>query len=869
MTVALGIGGNAAVLGFMNGLLLPRAQLVHDPRTTVSVFALGADGGLGPLSAREYLAVKEQTAVFDALAAAREARTTIGIGSQNVVASAAIVTPEARSLFGLPPGDGAVIGHAFRERELREERDVTRQHVDVDGAVLPIAGVAPAALEGIYAGRAVDVWVVADASRLGSDRDSRTLSVIGHLRDGVSMRQARDALGRLAVSDAPLVVHAYTGFPPEMQSAMTRLATLMPAVAGTVFLITCANVALFLLSRAAHRSDETSLRLALGATRGALARAVLVESALIAATGAAAGILAAVWTGDVIPALLFEEDAADLMFVPDTAGVLLAAAVSAIVVLGCGMAPLLENRHDTPGAVLRRGPRRPSASMQTLRRVLVVFQMSACCALVISSASLSRALEATLRTTASERLGRPLLVTVESKEEFRRPDLGIEYFRRVEQEVRAEPGTVSAAWIGRLPGGGASWYQATIEPPGLPGRGVEAAAGLFRPASLARVVLPPKRGRMFGGMDTTATCRVVAVTEAAAAALFPRLEGGAVGRVLTDPRGQQVEIVGVVTPSPSPDRRAPDEPAIYYYAGQGDVPFTPSEPVTFEVPVLPPVASAVLDLNVVSNDYFALMGLPVLDGTLFTDEVRSAFCRIGVVNEQAAQLYFGTNAVGSALIDSAGRRTTIVGVVRDVQLRTTGRAPQPAIFVPMSQEFLSRMHLIVAASNDGMEQQERIRRRLAAVDGGKPEALAVVSLEDRLRKTALAAERIAVLLLAAASINALAIGILGLYRTVADDVHVRRREIGLRCALGAQRWRLILMVVVQAGRAAAVGAVLGITGAMLLGRWMQGVTGFEGSPGGWAWLAGPLVLVFAALVASVLPARRIAGTAPLTVMNTD
>ena len=866
MTVALGIGGNAAVLGFMNGLLLPRAQLVHDPRMTVSVFALGPDGGLGPLSAREYAAVKEQTGVFASLAAARETRTTIGVGSHNFVAAAATVTPEARALFGFPPGDGVVIGHAFRERELRDERKVTEQQVVVDGAVFPVAGVAPASLEGLYAGRPVDVWVVADASSPGPDRDGRILSVIGRLREGVSVREARDALGRLAVSDTPLVLHPYTGFPPEMQSAMSRLGRLMPAIAGTVFLITCANVALFLLSRAANRSDETSLRLALGATRGALARAVLVESAVIAAVGAGAGVLVAVWTGDVIPALLFEEDAADLMFVPDTAGVLLAAAVSAVVVLGCGMVPLLENRHDTPGAVLRRGPRRPSASMQRLRHVLVVFQMSACCALVISAASLSRALDATLRTSASERLGRPLLATVESKEEFYRPDLGIEFFRRVEQEVRAEPGTVSAAWVGRLPGGGASWYQVKVEPPGLASRDVAASAGLFRPSSLARVRLPPKRGRMFGGMDTADTCRVVVVTEAAAGALF---EDDAVGRVLADPRGQQVEIVGVVTPSPAPDARAPDEPAVYYYAGQGDVPFTPDAPVTFKVPVLPPVASAVLDLNVVSSDYFALMGLPLLDGALFTDAVRRAFCRIGVVNEQAAQLYFGANAVGSALIDSAGRRTTIVGVVRDVQLRTTGRAPQPAIFVPMWQEFLPRMHLIVATADGGVDQQERIRRRLAAVDGGKPQALAVVSLEDRLRKTALAAERIAVLLLAAASVNALAIGILGLHRTVTDDVHARRREIGVRCALGAQRWRLILMVVTQAARAAAVGGVLGVTGAVLLSRWMRGVTGFEGSPGGWAWLAGPLVLVFAALIASILPARRIAGTAPVTVMSTD
>jgi putative ABC transport system permease protein len=866
LTVAIGIGSNAVVLGFMNGLISRRTPLADDGRPAVSLFSRREDGGLGLLSYRQYVTIKEQISIFDSLAAVREARNTIATGPNSVLASVATVTPEARALFGLPPGQGVVLSNPFRQREFSDQRDIT--HVTIDGTALPIAGVAPESLEGLYIGRPVDVWVVlADVSSLRNDNDSRTLSVIGRLRNGLSMREARDALNTLAEPGAALVALPYTGLAPETQEGMTRLVRLMLPAAGAVFLIACANVALFLLSRAAHRSHDTSLRLALGATRGAVAKAVLVESALIAATGGAAGLLLAMWTADVIPAFLFESDAAEMTFVPDTAGVIAASAVSAIITLGCGFVPLLENRHDTPGAVLQREPRRPSKPLRRLRGVLVLFQMSASCALVISTASLGDTLDAMVHTSAGERLGRPILATVESRHRFGRPDLGWDYFRRVEQTMRNEPGITSLAWTGTLPGAAASWYAVKVEPPGLVTREVTATAGAFTPHSLTRVKLPPRRGRMFGGQDTTATCRVAVVNESTAAALF---DDDAVGRVMEDDTGRRVEIIGVVTQQPPPpNTRSSDEPAIYYYPGQGAIPFSAERPAKFRIAVLSPIVTAMLDFKVVSSDYFTLMGLPLRAGTLFTHGASADFCRVGVINEEAAQLYFGGNAVGAAVIDSAGRRTTIVGVVQDARLRATERKAEASIYVPMEQVFLPRMHMILGSVDASIDLQQVVRRRLGAIDGGKPDAIVVTSLEDRLRRTALAAERIAGLLLGTASINALAIGILGLQRVIADDVLARRREIAVRAALGAQQWRLIMMVVLRGTRFAGAAALFGIVEALLLARWMRSVTGFAGSPTGSAWFAGPMVLLFGALVASVLPARRILGVAPLTAMRTE
>ncbi len=863
LTMALGIGSNAAVLGFMNGLLTGKAPLVVDDLRTVSLLSRLSDGGFGFLSYADYLTVRDGTQVFEAVVAARETRHSVTVGERSVVAVVALLTPEARGLFGLPAADGVITSAEFRDRELGGNRNAAAKELVVDGVTHAVAGVAPAGLEGIYAGRPIDLWIVGDASRLRPARDGQTLTVLARLRDGVSTAEAQSALDSLSVPAVPIAVHTYTGLTPEMQSGMSRLGRLMPAVAGAVFLIACANVTVFLLSRAVSRSRETSLRLAVGATRGALARAVLVDSALMATAGGVAGALVGFWTSNIIPALLFEADAERMTFVADRAGVMTAAGVSALIVLCCGMVPLLENRHDTPGAVLRREPRRPSKALGWLRSTLVVFQLAVCCILVISAATVSSALDASLRTGAGERLGKPILATLEWERGFDRPDLALDYFERVEQTALVEPGITSAAWMGTLPGrSGSSWYPVTVEPPGLDSRQLVATVDVFTARSLTHVNLPPKAGRMFGAQETKDTCRVAIMAEPTAESWFG---GRAVGRVIEDPGGNPVEVIGVVSPKTQSDSKEARS-AIYYYAEQVIPPFGPLRPETFAVPVLPPAVEGMLAVQVVSNNYFASMGLAFPAGGSFEAVAPREACRVGVLNEEAAQLYFGGNAVGGAVIDRNGRRTRIVGVVRDARLRSTQQQAEPSIYVPMEQNVLPRMHVMLGSVDANDDLVAAVRRRLAAVDGSRTPTVAVITLENRLRQTALATERIAGLLLAAASVNALALAILGLYRITADDVLMRQQEIAVRSALGAQPWRLLLMVATRSSRVAFVGAVLGIVGAWLVARWMT-VIGFDGSPGGMAWLAGPAVLATGTLLASLVPARRILTVEALTAMR--
>ena len=110
---------------------------------------------------------------------------------------------------------------------------------------------------------------------------------------------------------------------------------------------------------------------------------------------------------------------------------------------------------------------------------------------------------------------------------------------------------------------------------------------------------------------------------------------------------------------------------------------------TFRAPPRADLESGLIDVNIVSANYFDAMGMTLVAGQLFDAERRG--CRIGVLNEEAAARFFGGHAIGGAVIDANGVRTEIVGVVRSPLLRTEQRLAEPALFVPMSQDLLPRM----------------------------------------------------------------------------------------------------------------------------------------------------------------------------------
>jgi ABC-type antimicrobial peptide transport system permease subunit len=275
----------------------------------------------------------------------------------------------------------------------------------------------------------------------------------------------------------------------------------------------------------------------------------------------------------------------------------------------------------------------------------------------------------------------------------------------------------------------------------------------------------------------------------------------------------------------------------------------------------------VIDTSVVSPDYFATIGMPVVAGKTFSPADDPRGCRTAVINQEAAELYFGGHAIGGAIVDPSGTRTEIVAVVQSPSLRAAQRAAQPAIYLPLSQNFLPRVTLLLPATGTDSELLSSIERRIAAVEGGGKPA-AVTTLDAQLARTALATERIALVLVSASAAIGIALGIFGLYGAMSEAVRRRRREFAVRIALGARGRQIIRQVLADGMRLAAAGAGAGGVLSLLVTRWLRQIVHDPGAPL-WAWVVAPLVLTAAVMIASVLPARRAAAVNPLTLMRDE
>jgi hypothetical protein len=485
--------------------------------------------------------------------------------------------------------------------------------------------------------------------------------------------------------------------------------------------------------------------------------------------------------------------------------------------------------------------------------------MACCCLLVISTFVLYESFRTALRTRAATRLGEPIIATLRAPLRFVRPDLGLEHFREAERAVLALPGISETAFVSTVPGESATWYPVRIIPARRETRTVTMNRVAFTPESLESIELPPLSGRMFGGSDTPRSCKVALVNEEAAAQMF---DGDAVGQAIDAPTGERLEIIGVVK-----TRRAAGatiQPTVYTYAQQIELPEEHRGPGGFRVAAGGALVNGVLDVNVVSDGYFDAMGLPLKAGTGFLGARDPRSCRVGVVSAEAEEMYFGGDAVGGAVIDGAGLRTEIIGVVESSVLRASSRAGGPAIYFPMGQDFLSEMTLIIGARRADPALLTAVR---GALEGTGSKGAEVLTLEEHLSLTALAQERVSALLVGLAAAMALALSVLGIYGGMGDVVRQRKREFALRVALGAPRRSVVALVLASGARLAALGGIAGLACSIPVARWLGNATLEPGQLSSWIWLTGPTVLLFAVLAAGIAPARRVLLVDPLVIMR--
>ncbi len=812
LTLAIGIGANAAVFSVVNAVLL---KPLHYPKAeelvAVRQNAPGAAGlanfidGLH-LSPSMYFTYSEQNRTFQSLgvwitgnanvtglAEPEQVRTVL---VSNGVLQALNVPPEAgRWLLAddyLPHGQGDAFGagfsdtvmlsHGYWQRRFGGDRSAIGRVITVDSRPYEIVGVMPPEFQVVNA--EADLIVP-----LAFDRGKAILAGfgfkgIGRLKPGVTIAQANADLARLVpvwrdswtnghVGDGLIynswrITPALRPLKEDVVGNVSDVLWVVMATIGLVMLIACANVTNLMLVRAEVRQQELALRTALGAGRGRIVRALMVESVMLGLMGGVLGVAFCSWGLRLLltihPANLprLNEIALDLRTL------VFILALSVLSGLLFGAIPALKYAGPRIALALRSAGRTASVSRERhrARSFLVVAQVALALVLLVSAGLMIRTFQA--------------LGTV-------------------------DPGFTHAEHLQTL-----------------------------------RVAIPPT--------------------------LVPEPER--VTRIQNDIADKLAAIPGVTSvgfASAIPmDGADPDWDNIY---AEGKV-YPPNE--------IPPLRY----FKYVSPGFFKTSGTRIVAGReLSWNEVYS-LRPVALVSENLARELWGAP---SAAIGKRFRRyigspwQEVIGVVQDVRengiqepapLTVYWPTMMPGIFGPGPLNVWRAVTFTIRSDRAGTEGfLNQARQAVLSVNSNLPVA-AVRTMRD-LYDQSVARTSFTLVMLAIAGAMALVLGIIGIYGVISYGVSQRRREIGIRLALGARQDELKRMFVGEGLLLASIGVAIGLVAAAGLMRLMKSLL-FGISPlDPLTYASVPVILVAATVLASYLPARRAAAVDPVEALRAE
>jgi putative ABC transport system permease protein len=271
----------------------------------------------------------------------------------------------------------------------------------------------------------------------------------------------------------------------------------------------------------------------------------------------------------------------------------------------------------------------------------------------------------------------------------------------------------------------------------------------------------------------------------------------------------------------------------------------------------------------VSPDYFAALGVPVMRGRVFEGKDGLGGAGAVIVNQRLARRHWGHEDPVGRRISGDGGRTwrTIVGVVGDVRQAGLDREPEDALYLPF-REFPSYGATLFARTlADPRTVAAHLRASARAVDADTA-VTQVRTLED-IRGEALASPRLTTMLLGLFAGLALVITAAGLGGLIAYSVSQRTHEIGIRMALGADRARIVAMVLGEGLVSVGVGLGLGMLGALALSRLVSGLLFGVGPTDPACYAGSALVLIMAAAAGCLLPVRRATAVSPMSALRAE
>ena len=811
VSLALGIGANAAIFSLFNQMLL-RPLPVPEPSRLVNMSSPGPRPGSNScglagecdevFSYPMYVDLqKTQPSLtsFTGVAAHMLFRANIAARNQTSNAECVFVSGSYFPVLRLSPAIGrlltpeddrtigepriAVLSYGFWQSRFGQDPNVLDQPMIVNGETLTIVGVAPRGFEGTTLGAKPQLYVPITLrgvmQRQFKEFDNRRTYwayLFARLKPGVTIEQAQAALATpyhtlLTDVEAPLqkgmseqTMARFKAKPllltpgPRGQSSVSSTAraplTLLFGVTAFVLLIACANIANLLLARSAARAGEMAVRLSLGAARWQLVGQLLSESMLLAVFGGAAGLLVARWTLDLMVSLVSRQ-AADMIDVALNPQVMVFASALAIGTGALfGLFPALHSTRPDLISSLKGQAGQPSGARAAarFRTSLATTQIALSMALLVAAGLFTRSLLNISSVDLGLNADHVIMFSVAPELNGYTPERSKQLFERLEDAVATMPGATggTAGRIALLSGN--NW-------------GNSVAVEGFK-----------------AGPDTDVNSR----------------------------------------------------------------------------------------FNEVAPDYFHTLGIPILAGREFTRADAASTSKVTIVNEAFAKKFnLGRDAVGKHISDRPGNATLdieIVGLVKNAKYSDVKREVPPIFFRPYRQDpQVGNLTFYVRSAVDPNAMLTSIPKVVAALDANLP-VEDLRTLPQQVRENVFIDRFISVLSAAFAMLATL-LAAIGLYGVLAYTVSQRTREIGLRMALGAAPKRVREMIMRQVAVMTLVGGAIGLAAAIGLGRLAESLL-YQLK--GWdpMVLAGSAVaLAIVALGAGFIPAVRASRVEPMIALR--
>jgi predicted permease len=612
LSLALGIGANTAIFTLINALLLRDLPVLH-PEQLVQLKAARPDSKV-PFSYPMLRELERHQRVFTGLVGWG------GRGMENVEANGVFSREHISSVTGncfselgatpllgrlfIPadsdPSSGsssqvAVLGYAFWQRRLAGSLDVIGKQIRVEGHPFTIVGVTRKWFVGMTNGEPPDVTIpitafpaLAEGNEFQlENRGLLWLFVTARLKPGITIEQARsqlaavwpDVLRAAASTETPgprrdrflsmglEITPASKGFSTGLRFRFVRPLYILAAIVALILLLACVNLANLMLARAAARSHELSVRVAIGASRWSLAQQVFSESLVLSFSGALLGLAFANWGSRLLVFVMTRDNEVPVSFDlnPDPHILILTIAVATLTGILFALAPAWRASRQDPAAVLQQGARGFSASPGKLGRALIVAQVALSMVLLLGAGLLVSSFEKLRHLDLGFQKESVLQVAL-----YPRPggylNLDINaYHQQVLDTISVLPAVSSVSFTDPAVPNADPWHDLASPSSADPSAAHVMTNAVYISSNFFQTLaIPMLRGRVFTLSDDTRHPRVAIISDRLAQLLFPA--GDSVGKTINFgvfPDFQNITIVGVAADARTFNLRDAATPAIY------------------------------------------------------------------------------------------------------------------------------------------------------------------------------------------------------------------------------------------------------------------------------------------------------------------